>query len=311
MSCKSIILGTRGSRLALTQAHMVKEALEKLSVGIEVGIKIITTTGDKRTDVPLAEVAKVAGVFDKGVFLKELEVALEGGEIDLAVHSLKDMPSELAPQFCLAGVLPRASVEDVLIIKEDKVEKIAHIATGSVRRRKMAERYWGGDVSFSDIRGNVQTRLSKLVSNDLLDGIILAKAGLERLGYLEEKLLVEGVALKMQELPIDHFLPAAGQGIIGVEVRDNDISMKEMIGRINDLPAYSCAMAEREFLRLLGADCSTPIGVYASIDGEIMQLSIALYSNCGKEPVILADRGDIAEPLALAKFLYDRLDKVI
>lgn len=302
MKRRQVILGTRGSALALTQAEMVKRAIEQSCADIEIVLKTIATTGDKRTDIPLSEVAKEAGVFDKGVFLKEIETALEQGEIDLAVHSLKDMPSELAPEFDLSAVLPRASVEDVLISKSPTLPMACRIGTGSVRRACMGRMLWGEQAVFSDIRGNVTTRLNKLARTDELDGIVLAKAGLERLGLYAPSLLVEGTELYMTPLPLDIFVPAAGQGIIGIETRKNDLTMQRVVQTIDDPNTHLCALAEREFLRLLGADCSTPVGVYAAhTENGQMSLTVALHDHNPADLRHCVLTGDAAQPLDLAQ----------
>ena len=161
-SKNTLIIGTRGSALALAQADMVCAALSLRYPELDVRREIIHTIGDRRTDVPLADVARVSGMVDKGIFIKELETALRDGRIDVAVHSLKDVPSELASGFTLAAVLPRAAVEDVLITKEPDWNGSGTLATGSVRRRLMARTYWGSGLRFENLRGNVPTRLGKL-----------------------------------------------------------------------------------------------------------------------------------------------------
>ena len=191
-SKNTLIIGTRGSALALAQADMVRAALSLRYPELDVRREIIHTTGDRRTDVPLADVARVSGIVDKGIFIKELETALLEGRIDVAVHSLKDVPSELAPGFTLAAVLPRAAVEDVLITREPDWNGSGTLATGSVRRRLMARTYWGSGLRFEDLRGNVPTRLAKLAEHPGWDAVILARAGLERLGLYAPETLVEG-----------------------------------------------------------------------------------------------------------------------
>ena len=221
-SKNTLIIGTRGSALALAQADMVRAALSLRYPELDVRREIIHTTGDRRTDVPLADVARVSGIVDKGIFIKELETALLEGRIDVAVHSLKDVPSELAPGFTLAAVLPRAAVEDVLITREPDWNGSGTLATGSVRRRLMARTYWGSGLRFEDLRGNVPTRLAKLAEHPGWDAVILARAGLERLGLYAPETLVEGRKLYMRPLPVEAFIPAVGQGIVGMECRSSD-----------------------------------------------------------------------------------------
>lgn len=309
MNTRQIILGTRGSELALTQARMVKSAMEQVCADCEIVLKVIVTTGDRRTDLPLSEVAKVAGVFDKGVFLKEIEWALESGEIDMAVHSLKDMPSESTPGLMIAGVLPRASVEDVLVSRTAVLPDNPHVATGSVRRRSMGRLYWGEQARFSDLRGNVPTRLSKLLADPGLDGIILARAGLERLGlYCPRLVMGEGV-LHLSPLPLDVFVPAAGQGTIAIQARADDARISQLAAAISDHTTRLCVRAEREFLRMLGADCSTPVGAYASIDERsgLMILNTALYREGVALPLLRQDQGPVDQPEKLAGRVYESL----
>lgn len=306
---RRLVLGTRGSSLALTQAAMVEEALRRVYPELVVERKVITTTGDRRTDVPLADVAKSEGIMDKGIFLKEIEQALQDGEIDFAVHSLKDMPSELEDGFELAAVLPRACVEDVLVSKKP-LEDCRVIATGSVRRRFMGRRYFGRHVQFPDLRGNVPTRVSKLVASPELDGVILAKAGLDRLGLFAESSQVDGVNLLMIPLPLESFVPAAGQGIVGLEIRKGDEAVLEVLSRINDLSAWKCALAERAFLRFLGANCSTPVGVHAMLkEGGKMRLCVALFAD-GQEDAIpytsIMD-GGAQDPEGMGRRMWENL----
>ncbi len=309
MTRSSIILGTRGSALALKQTDMVKEALSRAWPDLGVTVKIISTTGDRRTDVPLSQVARVAGIADKGIFLKEIEQALETGEIDFAVHSLKDMPSELDAQFELAAVLPRAHVDDVLVFKGQNSRFCRRIATGSVRRRRMGEVFWGEKTKFEDLRGNVPTRLAKLAANPALDGIILARAGLERLGLFASESCCDGVSLRMELLPGDVFVPAAGQGIVGLEIRKEDAGMRAILSAIDHAETHLQARAEREFLRLLGADCSTPVGVHAELlPGGMMNLRALLFRDSeGLPPFAASLKGLADEPEILAERLWKRL----
>lgn len=308
---RRLILGTRGSELALTQARMVEEALRTAYPDIEIERRVISTTGDRRTDVPLADVARTEGVIDKGIFLKEIEQALRDGEIDFAVHSLKDMPSELDDAFELSAVLPRAAVEDVLVSRK-RPEECRTIATGSVRRRFMARRYFGEGVKFPDLRGNVPTRLSKLASSSEWDAVILARAGLDRLGLFAESSCVDGVNLFMTPLPLESFVPAAGQGIIGLETRKGDRKVQNILSALNDSPSFICACAERTFLRFLGANCSTPVGVHALLDGEgELLLRVALFEE-GKEdasPYTCVMIGREQDPEGLARKMWENLQE--
>ena len=200
---KKLKIGTRGSALALKQAEMTESALAVAFPGLEVERVIITTTGDRRTDVALSEVAKVEGVWDKGVFIKELEIALETGEIDVAVHSLKDLPTVLEEEFVLAGVLERAPVRDAFIgkISWNDLGEGSLVGTSSARRAQQLIDLKPG-LEVCDLRGNVPTRLRKLAESETMDGIMLAEAGLRRLGYSVGNVLeIEGVALQVHCLP--------------------------------------------------------------------------------------------------------------
>ncbi len=303
------IIGTRGSALALAQADMVQAALAARYPELEVRREIIRTVGDRRTDVPLADVAKVSGVVDKGIFTKELEIALLDGRIDVAVHSLKDVPSELAPEFTLAAVLPRAAVDDVLISKNPSWDGTGTLATGSVRRRKMARSRWGDQLNIVDLRGNVPTRLEKLVNNDEWDAIILARAGLERLGMFAPVMEVAGKKLYCRILPQEHFLPAVGQGIVGLECRADDAHSLEILAGINDAESLACARAERAFLINLGADCSTPVGVYAQVKDKELQLKVLYYPPQQDNPLALNICGPAHAPEQLGQKAYQQLLK--
>ena len=306
-SKNTLIIGTRGSALALAQADMVCAALSLRYPELDVRREIIHTIGDRRTDVPLADVARVSGMVDKGIFIKELETALRDGRIDVAVHSLKDVPSELAAGFTLAAVLPRAAVEDVLITKEPDWNGSGTLATGSVRRRLMARTYWGSGLRFENLRGNVPTRLGKLVEHPGWDAVILARAGLERLGLYAPENLVEGRKLYMRPLPVEVFIPAVGQGIVGMECRSSDRETAEMLEGINDPESFACALAERAFLVRLGANCSTPVGVYAHPDGEELVLRAAYYVPGREEPFAVVIRGDRKAPEALGLRAFEEL----
>ncbi len=304
------VIGTRGSALALAQADMVQAALAARYPELDVRREIIRTVGDRRTDVPLADVAKVSGVVDKGIFTKELEMALLDGRINVAVHSLKDVPSELAGDFVLAGVLPRAAVEDVLITKDSAWNGTGTLATGSVRRRKMARTRWGDELNIVDLRGNVPTRLEKLVRNDDWDAIILARAGLDRLGLYAPEMEVLGRKLHTAPLPTEQFLPAVGQGIVGMECRADDAQALKIIEGISDAESMACATAERSFLINLGADCSTPVGVYARVAGDALQLNVLYYAPGAEHPVALNVEGPVSAPEQLGRTAFEQLKNI-
>lgn len=273
MSQPTLTLGTRGSELALTQTRMVTEALNAAHPGLTVERQIIQTSGDKRQDLRFSEFSDVAQV-DKGIFIKELEIALERGEIDAAVHSLKDVPSDLAPGFVIAAVLERAAIEDVLITRDEctleTLPKGARVGTSSVRRA--AQLKWlRPDVQIVEIRGNVPTRVKKVLGEQPLDAVLLAAAGLIRLGLMKEgRIQMEGVSLHALTLDPVAFLPAAGQGAIAIECRAGDEASIQAVRALNHADTEARVTAEREFLRLLGAGCQTPVGAHSWIqDGEL------------------------------------------
>lgn len=306
---KPLVVGTRGSALALAQAEMTEQALREKFPDREIIRKIVTTTGDRRTDVPLSQVAKAEGGLDKGVFTKELEIALENEEIDLAVHSMKDVPTVLARHFEIAGALERAPVRDVLVCaKADCLEALpegAVVATSSVRRQRQLQ-WLRPDLKLVDIRGNVPTRLQKLRDNDELDAIMLAEAGLVRLGYDLSGELEGGLhAFTMQE---DEFLPAAGQGIVGFEIRKGDNGTKACIDAINHHESMLLLRAEREFLRLLDAGCHTPVGVRSYIEGKSMHMLGRVFEEGTDDgPAEASAKGRAAKPERVAKKLFKGL----
>lgn len=306
---KPLVVGTRGSALALAQAEMTEKALSMQFPDREIIRKIIKTTGDRRTDVPLSQVAKVEGVLDKGVFTKELEVALEQGEVDLAVHSMKDVPTVLADHFMIAGALERAPVRDVLVCSEaeslDSLPEGAVVATSSVRRQRQLS-WLRPDIKLVDIRGNVPTRLKKLRDNNELDAIMLAEAGLVRLGYDLSAELEGGlhaVALEPAE-----FLPAAGQGIVGFEIRKGDEDTKLCVDAINHRESMLLLRSEREFLRLLDAGCHTPVGVRSWMEDETLFMEARVFDEqSNDEPTESSVSGKMTEPEQVAGELYDSL----
>ena len=310
---EQLIVGTRGSALALVQADMTEKLLAKAFPNTQIIRHVIVTTGDRRTDVPLSDVAKVEGVLDKGVFTKELEIALENGEIDLAVHSLKDVPTVLPEGFEIVSVLERAPVNDVIITKSagglDALKQGATVATSSVRRQKMLL-HMRPDLNLVDIRGNVPTRLRKLAENDELDGIILAEAGLVRLGYdaLGEMQTEAGAVFGAIIDPVE-FLPAAGQGAVGIEVRIGDESTAACVREIYHQPTFTRVIAEREFLRLLDGGCHTPVGVATQLFGEslIMEAIVFPEGDDRGAPLTAEFSGKASEPIKVAGTLFNSL----
>jgi len=274
---------------------------------LEVELVVVRTSGDRLADVSLARVG------GKGLFIKELEEALERGEIDLAIHSLKDMPAELPEGFALAAVTTRADVRDVLILREDVDgsgadaasgdEALALLApgtrvgTGSLRRRaQIAARR--PDVETVPIRGNIDTRVEKVRRGDV-DAVVLAAAGLGRLG----------VALRPRPLEVASFLPAPGQGALAVESRAGDAATQARVSLLNDPAAAAACAAERAFLRDLGASCVVPVAAFATanVARDALQLDGLVASLDGKRIVRGRSRGSVANPEAVGSELASRL----
>ena len=309
MTGRTITIGTRGSDLALVQATITEGLLGAKFPEAEIRRNIITTTGDRRTDVSLADVAKSEGTFDKGVFIKELEEALDDGTVDIAVHSLKDMPTVLDPRFRLAATLERAPVCDVLLTKQpgglSALKQGARVGTSSVRRAKQIE-FLRPDLTVLDLRGNVPTRIRKLAEGDQYDAILLAEAGLVRLGFLSDSETVSGFpGVFVHRLPESEFFPAAGQGAIGLEVRADDAESQAFAESICHAETWTKVTAEREFLRLLDGGCHTPVGVYSYLeDGEI-SLFARVFPEEGGTPKTGQAKG--ADPISVARELFESL----
>lgn len=311
---KEIIIGTRGSDLALVQADATARLLAERFPEVVFSRKIISTTGDRRTDVSLAEVAKAEGTFDKGVFIKELEEALADGSVDIAVHSLKDMPTVVDPRFSLAAVLERAPVRDVLLTKSagglDGLEQGAAVGTSSVRRA-MQIKFLRPDLRVIDLRGNVPTRVRKLAENAEYDAILLAEAGLVRLGIIPDDATGSDERLERHpnvfctRLPESDFYPAAGQGAIALEIRRGDNEAEVFARAIGHRETWVRITAEREFLRLLDGGCHTPVGVCSRLEGEEISVSARVFPEAGGEPKTGEAKG--ADPIATALELFNSL----
>lgn len=302
---EKLILGSRGSELARRQTAMVTEALKQAWPELEMTVEIIKTQGDERTAEPLDPRAG-----RKGLFTGEIERALSAGEIDLAVHSAKDLPSETAQGVDVAGVLGRAAVDDVLISKQpaNVLRPEAVVATGSVRRQHQL-RYKQPGIEVVDLRGNVPTRLRKLVTGDW-DGIVLARAGVERLGHdlARGSFDFEGTLLHAHVLSPDDFLPAGGQGVIALQVRSDDDNARMIVRAINDGETFLCLEAEREFLRLLQGDCGSPVGVLATISGSAMTVRAQVFEPPRIEPRLARVEGNATSAKQLARELWEAIN---
>lgn len=299
-----LTLGTRGSALALCQAEMTEKALQGLC---EITRQVIVTTGDKRTDIPLAAVAAASGVVDKGVFIKELEVALLEEEIDFAVHSLKDVPTILEPEFSLCAVLERAPTGDVLITRGPALNELpagAVIGTSSVRR-KLQLLHLRPDLQVVDIRGNVPTRLQKVAEDDTLDGTILAEAGLLRLGYpTSGSWESEGHQLHAELLDRKEFLPAAGQGAVALEILQSNDRARSILTAINHQETWQRVTAERHFLALLQAGCDTPVGIDSHLNEGALHLSARVFADNG---ALQTSQAEGLDPIECGQLLFNNL----
>ncbi len=252
-SMPKLRIGSRGSQLALWQANHISALLR--GRGHEVEIEIIHTTGDKITDVPLAMVGTKGGL-GKGIFTKEIEEALAAGRVDLAVHSLKDLPTELPPGFEIAAITERQDPRDAFCSRHySKIEDLpqgARVGTSSLRRQAQLNAI-RPDLNIPPLRGNVDTRLRKLEQGEY-DAIILAASGLKRLGKTE---------LIKQIISAEIMCPAAGQGALGIEIREGDAATREYLVFLNDPAARAATTCERALLSRLGGGCQVPIGAFA------------------------------------------------
>jgi hydroxymethylbilane synthase len=291
-------IGTRGSALARWQTEHVAACLQAARPGLRVEIEIFSTRGDQVLDTPLPQLG------GKGVFTEELEVALREGRIDLAAHSLKDLPTDDAPGLCVGAVLPRAQAGDVLVSRSGwplaQLRPGATIGTSSTRRAaQLLYRY--PHLRIRDIRGNVDTRLRKSFDPaGPYDGVLFARAGLERLD------LLGNVA---QELPFDLMLPAPGQGAIAAQCRD-ETGIRELVAAIDHEATRTAVTAERAFLAALGGGCSAPVAAYAEVQEGVVRMAGRVTAPDGHLQVDVSGEGPADEPAALGRRLAaDALDK--
>src|SRR4030065_2411472 len=290
---RKITIGTRGSRLAVIQAQWVVTKLREATPELEANLVKITTRGDRDSGTALD---KFAG---QGVFVKELEKALIDGEIDLALHSLKGMPTEFPRGFFLAATTARLDPRDVLISRAGKSAELAPgsmIGTGS-HRRAVQLRAFRPDLETCGGRGNIDTRLRK-VSEGEVDGIIVAAAALIRLGR-QRKIT--------QYLPTEHFTPAAGQGALGIEIRSGDKAKGLLASVINNEPTWQSVTAERTFLRALGGGCRAPIAALGIVSGGALKLSGMVASVDGSRILRATEEGNAQAPEQVGKQLAQKM----
>lgn len=281
-------IGTRHSQLALWQAHHVREQLQARYPDLTVEIVHITTTGDRALDHPLPDIG------GKGVFTQELEDALRTGAIDLAVHSLKDLPTEMPPEFALGAVLPRANPFDALVSRAgytlDSLPKEAVVGTSSLRRRAQLLAY-RPDLKAESLRGNVDTRIRKAFDPaGPYDAIILAVAGLERLGRRD----VIGEVIDAQIM-----LPAPGQGAVAVQCRADDARTRSLLAALDDPPTRAAVTAERAFLQRLEAGCRLPVSAFAALEGETLRLTGRVNSLDGAHTITVQGESPMADAFEL------------
>jgi len=292
---KDIIrIGTRGSQLALYQAYKVKSTLEDLFPELKVELKIIKTKGDKILDVALSKIG------DKGLFTKEIEVELIDGSVDIAVHSLKDLPTKLPEGLKLGAVLERGEFRDAFVSKNGL--KLADLKPGHVVATSSLRRIAGllkinDQIVIKDIRGNVNSRLQKM-EDGYCDAMIMAAAGLQRLGleqYMTEVIDPEVV------------MPAVSQGAIAIETRENDAEVEMLMAKVNHLDTWNAITAERAFLARLEGGCQVPLGCYSKVEKEQLVLSGFVASIDGKQYIKETISGNIAKGAELGVEMAEKM----
>jgi hydroxymethylbilane synthase len=290
----SLVIGTRGSRLALWQAEWTQARLKTLAPDVSVTLRKITTSGDRFVDVPLAMVG------GKGLFVKEIEEALLKGEIDLAVHSMKDVPTVLPDDLEILCVPPREDPRDVLISKEAlplrSLPTGACVGTSSLRRQSQLLHY-RPDLRVKVLRGNLDTRLRKLRESEF-DAIVLAAAGLKRMGWSDQV---------TEYLPFEVSLPAIGQGALGLEGRRNDPFVRDLLAQLDDAPTRTAVTAERALLERLEGGCQVPIAGHAEIKGGALSLTGLIASVDGRRFLRDSIDGVVSEARTLGTRLAERL----
>jgi hydroxymethylbilane synthase len=287
-------IATRQSRLALWQAQHVAAKLREAHPGLAVELVPMTTQGDRILDRSLAQVG------GKGLFIKELEIAISEGRADIAVHSMKDVPSEMPPGMTLAAMLSRADPHDAFVSQRyenfSALPQGARVGTSSLRRQCQLM-YARSDLQLLTLRGNVETRLRKL-QEDQYDAIVLAAAGLIRLG-LEDRIT--------HRFDLEQFVPAVGQGVIGIECREDDARSIALVRALNDELARQCCETERAFALRLQGSCQSPIAAHAQVSDGQVQLRGVIGSPDGKEIYRGVHGGEVADRQAVGIALADRL----
>jgi hydroxymethylbilane synthase len=291
---KELVIGTRGSKLALWQSEYIKSAVERIT-GLPVSLKVIKTTGDKVLDVPLA---KVGG---KGLFTKELEVELLAGTVDLCVHSMKDVPTELPDGLVIAAMPERVDPRDALVSGAGGYDLTtlpqgARVGTSSLRRVAQV-RALRPDLQIVDVRGNLDTRMRKAEDGEV-EAVILASAGITRMGWADRI---------SHYIPTSQMVSAVGQGAIGVEIREDDEFMLHVMERVGHPETMECVTAERVVMRRLEGGCQVPIGAYARYEDETLTMDAMVGAVDGTHIVRQQLCGDAGEPEALGDAMVERL----
>jgi len=305
-----LTLGTRASALALAQTELTRAALVRAFPDLEIKVKTFTTRGDQKLDLSLLRASEAGG---KGLFTKELEDELLAGGIDIAVHSLKDLPGQNPAGLHIAAVLERAPTADVLISKFpgglDGLPEGSHVGTSSIRRARQV-RWLRPDLAIADWRGNVQTRLRKLGQSAEFGAILLAQAGLERLGFPVGSGVIEFEEFRFHVASLeDRLLPAIGQGAIALQSRVGDARIDSCLRAINHEPTFLAIRAERELQRLLSGDCTLPVGVRTTWTGDgRLSMEAILFDAEGQPPAQAKAEGEESAPEKIAAQLFERLN---
>lgn len=295
MKTKRLVVGSRASKLAMAQTQSIRDELKKFYPASDFEIKTIKTTGDNIPDAALAKIG------DKGLFTKEIEEALLKGEIDFAVHSMKDLPTELPPGLKIAAVTKREDPSDVLVSSRcftlKTLPKNCRVGTSSLRRRAQLL-YAREDLNVLDLRGNLDTRIKKL-EQGAYDAIVLAHAGIKRLG----------LKLNLSVIPTEEMLPQAGQGALSIEICQGREDVEELVKTLDDADCHLSIDAERSLLRGLEGGCQVPIGVYAKINGNDINIKAGVFSLDGRRAVILETGGAKSEASRLGRQLAETILK--
>jgi len=293
MKIKHLVIGSRSSKLAMAQAQYIRDRIKKFYPSLDVGIKTIKTTGDKITDVALSKIG------DKGLFTKEIESALLARRIDLAVHSMKDLPTELPAGLKIAAVPKREDPREVLVSEQaftiGLLPEGCKVGTSSLRRRVQLLRL-RSDLKILDLRGNVDTRLAKL-KNGSYDAIILAYAGIKRLG----------LELNLSAIPVEEIIPQAGQGALGIEIHEDAAEIEELVKVLDDADSHLAIDAERAALAGLEGGCQVPIGVYAAITKDRIDVEAGIFSLDGKYAEKDGIEGDKKDARKLGRALAEKI----